>query len=341
MTSTSTTIIITVGVILLITLIIILCKYPCIIVVREKESVVLESWGRPSRTLMAGIHLLMPIVNSPRRFNVRYFAVGHNDRINLISKKNIFRISTQAMNIDFPSTELISRDNAVCRVDMTMNYSVIDPRQRIYSVQNLPLLLSKLLQAHVRNRAGTMTLDQLIEQSQLLSQLQGVMDQEARRWGVRVHFIKVQKVECPNLSSDLAMMKTTKLKNDQAIINARSTKQSDVIKAEGQRDYLIKASEGQAQEHVLLAKGNAEKIRNAARAEATSVQEMARAMPSGSTSSPSEYFLAVKYLDVLKRIMGSKGVQVDTVPTEMVHLAAMKALELPVQMGLDMSSIPK
>jgi regulator of protease activity HflC (stomatin/prohibitin superfamily) len=62
----------------------------------------------------------------------------------------------------------------------------------IYSVRNLPNVLSKLLQAQLRNVAGTLDVDQIIEEAASLNVLTSLMESECGRWGVHVLFVKVQ-----------------------------------------------------------------------------------------------------------------------------------------------------
>ena len=113
---------------------------------------------------------------------------------------------------------------------------ILHPKVFIYSCVNLPLILSKLLQAQLRNVAGSLELDQMIqdaaqvsgispkalesERAELwlaadrlyasaaveltdvstcatqLNVLTGLLDMEAQRWGVQIQFVKVQQVKC-------------------------------------------------------------------------------------------------------------------------------------------------
>ena len=77
----------------------------------------------------------------------------------------------------------------------------------IYSVQNLPNVLAKLLQAQLRSVAGSLDVDQIIEESSALHVLTGMLDTEASRWGVKIIFVKVQRVEAPGLTEVLAKKK--------------------------------------------------------------------------------------------------------------------------------------
>jgi regulator of protease activity HflC (stomatin/prohibitin superfamily) len=118
----------------------------------------------------------------------------------------------------------------------------------IYSCTNLPNVLSKLLQAQIRNVAGSLDIDQIIEESASLNILTGLMDNEASRWGVKIVFVKIQKVEAEELADVLAKKKNADLQNKEVIITAKAKKQTQVIESEGIRDSMIKKAEGEALE---------------------------------------------------------------------------------------------
>ncbi len=163
-----------------------------------------------------------------------------------MSKINATRISTQNEVIDFPKQSVITRDNAMVFLDAILQYRIVSPKQMIYSSQNLPRMLSKLLQAQIRNVAGMLDVDQIIEDTAALDRVSGELDIVARRWGVKVEMVKIQRVEAGELTHVLAQKKNADLKNQEVIINAKASKQTRIIEAEGHRDRMIKEAEGEA-----------------------------------------------------------------------------------------------
>ena len=121
-----------------------------------------------------------------------------------------------------------------------LQYRVVNPKQMVYSVTNLPNVLSKLLQAQLRDVAGSLDVDRIIEDT-------AILDRVARNWGVKIEMVKIQKVQANELSEVLAQKKNADFKNREVIINAKSNKQTRVINAEGQRDQKIREAEGEAQ----------------------------------------------------------------------------------------------
>ncbi|GIQ88464.1 stomatin family protein, partial [Kipferlia bialata] len=192
----------------------ILAKYRPIVVVKEKQAIIIERLGKYTNTLTAGIHFVMPIISQPRKYSYHYFDTDpRTQRVKLVRKRNIMIISTSDEIQDYPATHIISRDNASCYLDCCLSYSIQNPRQMIYSCQNLPLMLQKCLQSHVRNVAGQLDIDQLIEESGSLKILTSLLQNEATRWGVRIRFVKVQNLKAQELEQDLARKKNAELQN--------------------------------------------------------------------------------------------------------------------------------
>ena len=73
-----------------------------------------------------------------------------------------------------------------------------------YSVTNLPNVLSKLLQAQLRDVAGSLDVDRIIEDTAILDRVSGELDVIARAWGVKVDMVKIQKVQADSLEDVLS-----------------------------------------------------------------------------------------------------------------------------------------
>eukprot|EP00004_Rigifila_ramosa_P004057 TRINITY_DN1447_c0_g1_i2.p1 TRINITY_DN1447_c0_g1~~TRINITY_DN1447_c0_g1_i2.p1 ORF type:complete len:163 (+),score=43.78 TRINITY_DN1447_c0_g1_i2:44-490(+) len=114
--------------------------------VKEKEVMVVERLGKFHSILNAGVHFLIPFVDRPKRYSQRYYAATVHGETQLIERLNMERISTQNEVLDFPKQNVITRDNASIYLDAVLSYKIVNPKQMIYSIQNLPDALSKLLQ---------------------------------------------------------------------------------------------------------------------------------------------------------------------------------------------------
>mmetsp|Transcript_6905 Transcript_6905/g.16464 ORF Transcript_6905/g.16464 Transcript_6905/m.16464 type:complete len:332 (-) Transcript_6905:60-1055(-) len=301
--------------------------YKAVNVVREKEVIVVERLGKFHSVLTAGVHFIIPYVDRPKTYTFRYFTTNSMGNTELTSKVNYSKILTQNEVLDFPKTAVITRDNAMVHLDAVLNYRIANPRQMIYSCQNLPLMLSKILQAQLRNVAGSLDVDQIIEDNAAMERAAAEIDMQAKRWGVQIEFVKVQRVETGALSSVLAKKKNADLKNQEVIINARAGKQTTIIESEGHRDRAIREAEGEAQQTLSRARGQAQAILNAARAEARTVKEIARAIARAGEN-PTRYLLSLRYIEALKTICSLPKTKVEMMPHETAFLQTAAAFGL-------------
>ena len=128
-----------------------------------------------------------------------------------------------------------------------LQYHIVNAKQMAYSVTNLPNVLSKLLQAQLRDVSGSLDVDRIIEDTAILDRVSGELDLIARNWGVRIDMVKIQRVQTGSLEEVLSQKKNADFHNKEVIIAAKSSKQTAIINAEGQRDQKIREAEGEAQ----------------------------------------------------------------------------------------------
>ena len=104
----------------------------------------------------------------------------------------------------------------------------------------------------MRNVAGMLDVDQIIEDTAALDRVSGQIDAVAARWGVRVEMVKVQRVEAGPLKAVLEKKKNADLTNKEMIIQAKAKKQTTVIESEGHRDRMIREAEGNAAQTISV-----------------------------------------------------------------------------------------
>lgn len=298
-----------------------------IMIVREREVIVLQRLGKKHSVLTAGIHFVIPFIDAPRKYGWRYYKAASNGQLQLVSFSGHQKVSTKTESMDFPKQDVISRDNARITLDAILNYRVADPQKMIYTTQNLPYMLSKLLQAQIRNAAGTLDVDKIVDDTTVLSGIQASLNNVTQKWGVTVEKVGVQEVDTHDLRGALAKRKTAELNNKEVIITAKTTKQTTIVHAEGKRDEMIRIAEGMAQQTVSRARGEAQAIVNRANAEARSVKEIARAVATFGED-PTAYLLAVKYIDVFGKILRYQNTSVQFLPTDAAFLLTTKGLGL-------------
>lgn len=302
-------------------------------IVKEKEVMIIERFGKYYKTCTAGLSFTWPFIDEFKSYKVRYFKstqTGGGDRIKLI-EENDTKISTQNEVMDFPKQSVITRDNARVQLDAILGYKITNAKIMVYSCQNLPYLLSKLMQAQLRNTAGLLDVDQIIEDNSRLDSIMGDVDSIAREWGVTVNLLKIQSVDAGKLSDALQEKMKAEFNNNKIITDAKSKRQQAIINAEAQRDKMIKEAEGKSQNIISNAKGEAKAILNRAEGEAKSVKEIARAVKT-SGQNPAKYLLTLKYINLLSYLISLPNTDVHIMPAKNLLLGTSAELGMNVLM---------
>lgn len=294
-----------------------------------QEEVIVERCGKFSRLEHAGCHCLMPFFDRPKMYHHEFYKLTTSGSL-VRETRNSYRVSMQTEVIDTPKLMVITRDNAQAYLDCILNYRVSVSRTMMYSTQNVPNMMSKLMQAQVRNVAGQLDVDQLIESnaaSRAASRVTTEMLAIAKRWGIHVDFVKFQNVEVGELKDALAQAKNASLGNNALFLKARANRQTAIINAEGQHLKMVREAEGTAAQRVAGARGTARAMVNDARGEAETARVVGTVV-SGRGENVTKYLLAMKYIDVLRAIASSPQTSIHFLPRETSLLQTMATLGL-------------
>src|SRR5437660_7496894 len=121
-------------------------------IIPQARAGVVERLGRYSRTLNAGLAIVVPFIDRIR------------DTIDL-----------REQVVSFPPQPVITEDNLVVSIDTVIYFQVTDSRAAVYEISNYIVGVEQLTTTTLRNVVGGMTLEQaLTSRDQINSQLRGV-----------------------------------------------------------------------------------------------------------------------------------------------------------------------
>ncbi len=108
----------------------------------------------------------------------------------------LLRISLRTVALEIPAQDVITRDNISIKVNAVVYFRVLDPNKAVVEVENYLYATAHLAQTTLRNVIGQSQLDELLsERDKINLQLQGILDQHAEPWGVKVSLVETKQVD--------------------------------------------------------------------------------------------------------------------------------------------------
>lgn len=269
-------------------------------VVPQSETRVIERLGRFHSVLPPGLNILIPFIDRPKQIYTRRTETLSNG-LHFTRNTSTPVIDLREQVYDFPSQQVITRDNVTTEINALLYFQITDPKKAVYEIDNLPNAIEKLTQTSLRNVIGELELDEtLTSRDTINSKLQVILDDATNKWGVKVNRVELQDITPPE-SVRVAMEKQMQAERNRRaeILNAEGKKQSLILQSEGEKASKINAAEATKQAEVLRAEGEAQAIILNAKAEAEAILRVADAVSKGNTD-PASYMLAMKYIDTLK-----------------------------------------
>src|SRR5689334_24891138 len=256
----------------------------------------IERFGRYTRTLSPGLHLIVPFVDTVGR-----------------------KMNMQENVLDIPGQKVITKDNATVQVDAVAFFQVIDAARAAYEVQNLNLAMTNLALTNIRSVMGNMALDEVLSRrNEINDTLLAVIDQATNPWGVKVLRVELKDIAPPE---DLVSSMGRQMK-------AEREKRATILEAEGVRESSIQRAEGEKQSAILTAEGrreaayrDAEARERLAEAEAKATSVVAQAI-AGNGVQATNYFLGTKYVEALGKMGTSTNSKMFFLPVEAAGVMA-------------------
>ncbi len=297
-------------------------------IVRQAEVIIIERLGKYNKTLMPGLHMIVPFIDAPHVWNWSGSIMLDTGKIYRTYRSHS-RIDLREIVDNFPKQNVITKDNVTMEIGALMYYQIYDPKDAAYQVANLPDAIERLTQTTLRNVIGALDLDEtLVSRDKINEKLKVILDNATHKWGVKVNRVELQEVNPPR-DIQQAMEKQMRAERDRraVILEAEGEKRSAILRAEGAKEAAILDAEGERESGVLRAKGISDARIIVAQAEADAIIAIKKSIPD---ADPLPYMIAREYIKTLPEITKDKNGKMIIVPYEasalMGSLATMKQI---------------
>ncbi len=277
-------------------------------IVPQANRVIIERLGKFHRVLEPGVNFIFPILD--RQKAIVWIVAGKG-------AKPTSKLDMREQVYDFPKQNVISRDNVVMEINALLYFQINNPFKAVYEIANLPLALEKLTQTSLRSVMGEMDLDEILsKRAEINEKLRVTLDQATDAWGVKVTRVEIQDVNPPE-AVQVAMQRQMEAERSRRamVTEAEGKKRSQILEAEGQKESQINRAEGEKQAVILDAEGRAQARVRQATAEAEAIAKVGEAVQTAG-GDPTQYLIALKYIDTLGEMVSGKDNKVVYLPYE-------------------------
>lgn len=244
-------------------------------IVPQQSAFVVERLGQYHRTLNAGMHIVVPFIDSIR-----------------------YRHSLKELVIDVPEQICITKDNVQVRVDGVLFMRVTDAAKASYGVSDNVGAVIQLAQTTLRSEMGKLELDKSFEEREYINtSVVRAIDPATDPWGVKVLRYELKSIQPPAEILD-AMEKQMRAEREKRakILESEGDRDSKINRAEGNKQEVIKSSEAEKQRRINEAEGQASAIKAVASATAEGLQMVASSLGSPGGRDAAQLRVAEEYV---------------------------------------------
>ena len=267
---------------------------PCIKIVPQAKSYVVERLGSYFETWTNGLHFKLPFV----------------DRVsNMVSLKEIVK--------DFAPQPVITKDNVTMQIDTVVYFQITDAKLYTYGVENPINAIENLTATTLRNLIGELELDQTLTSRDIInSKMRSILDEATDPWGIKVNRVEVKNIIPPRDIQE-AMEKQMRAERErrEKILQAEGEKKSSILIAEGEKESAILRAEAKKESQIKIAEGEAEALLKLKKAEADGIKLLKEA-------GADKAVLTMKSFDTLAKVSEGNATKI-IIPSELQTVATM------------------
>jgi len=217
-------------------------------IVPQSENWIVEKLGKYDRTLAAGMHLIVPFLETIQ-----------------------YRISIQETQLPPDPINAITQDNVAIAIELAILYRIVDASKTVYRIQNLELGIKTIINGTVRSVIGKTDLDGVqSNRRHIAEEIEQQLQHVADEWGIKLTRVEITEVEVDDSTKEAMQIQ----------LNAERKRRGIVTEAEGTKQAL--QLEADAKLYVAQKEAEAKKI--TADAEAYAVGVVSNAISQGGSS---------------------------------------------------------
>ena len=266
---------------------------PCIVIVPQAKTYVIERIGSYYQTWGNGMHFKLPYI----------------DRIaNRVSLKEIVK--------DFAPQPVITKDNVTMQIDTVVYYQITNAKLYTYGVENPVNAIENLTATTLRNLIGELELDQTLTSRDIInSKMRAILDEATDPWGIKITRVEVKNIIPPRDIQE-AMEKQMRAERErrEKILQAEGEKKSSILIAEGEKESAILRAEAKKEAQIKIAEGEAEALLKIKQAEAEGIKLLKEAKADNSV-------LAIKSFEALEKVANGQSTKI-IIPSELQNIAS-------------------
>jgi regulator of protease activity HflC (stomatin/prohibitin superfamily) len=204
------------------------------------------------------------------------------------------RVDLRERFFDVTPQTTITEDNAHLSIDFLVYSKVVDAVPSVLNVVDHDGASRGIAITTLRAVVGSMQLDAVLaKREEINTQLRDKLDEVTNRWGIKVTAVEIREIKPPT-EVEQAMTRQMSSERD---------RRATVIRAQGEREAIIRVAEGDRQAAILRAEGAAQALET--------IFEAARKVDSKT--------MALQYLEMLK-VVGAADSTKLLLPAELTSL---------------------
>lgn len=262
-------------------------------IVPESKVYVIETLGKYSKSLEAGLTFINPFFDKVARV-----------------------VSLKEQVVDFPPQPVITKDNATMQIDTIVYFQITDPKLYTYGIERPVSAIENLTATTLRNIIGDMTVDQtLTSRDTINTKMRTELDESTDPWGIKVNRVELKSI-IPPADIRSAMEKEMKAEREKRaqVLEAQAKRESAILVAEGEKQAAILRAEAKKEQAIREAEGEAEAILSVQKAKAEALRLLNEAKPSPEV-------LSLKGMEAFEKAADGKATKI-IVPANYQNIAS-------------------